>query len=359
MDPPCCVPPEASLGASEPSGHRPGRRGSEAGAGPRRAPRQGAGAERCSRVSTSARAPSLRRIQRADRLEEETRGGGWTGGAKGVRGISPEQPPLPGPDQNALGLWVLRRGVSFPNVSALPGTVSQPQREAAKNRGLVGPRGQETMSQGCHLLRPGLAASVRSRLCAHRAPRAVLSPTRNRPAARLPNKPPSPLPETPPFRDPRPHSNLTSPGAPPPLGLSPGPLFAAALPSRETRGARSAPSFALPGPCVPTLQQVEPSGCLRKRLHSVPRPRSRPQRQSPPADARRSAGSQGAAVLPPRARRSGEWVLKRRVRCLAGCARPSPARRGRSVPFSHISRLPVHPSTRCPSENHQTTGMWE
>lgn len=237
MDPPCCVPPEASLGASEPSGHRPGRRGSEAGAGPRRAPRQGAGAERCSRVSTSARAPSLRRIQRADRLEEETRGGGWTGGAKGVRGISPEQPPLPGPDQNALGLWVLRRGVSFPNVSALPGTVSQPQREAAKNRGLVGPRGQETMSQGCHLLRPGLAASVRSRLCAHRAPRAVLSPTRNGPAARLPNKPPSPLPETPPFRDPRPHSNLTSPGAPPPLGLSPGPLFAAALPSRETRGA--------------------------------------------------------------------------------------------------------------------------
>lgn len=228
MDPPCCVPPEASLGASEPSGHRPGRRGSEAGAGPRRAPRQGAGAERCSRVSTSAR---------ADRLEEETRGGGWTEGAKGVRGISPEQPPLPGPDQNALGLWVLRRGVSFPNVSASPGTVSQPQREAAKNRGLVGPRGQETMSQGCHLLRPGLAASVRSRLCAHRAPRAVLSPTRNGPAARLPNKPPSPLPETPPFRDPRPHSNLTSPGAPPPLGLSPGPLFAAALPSRETRGA--------------------------------------------------------------------------------------------------------------------------
>lgn len=169
MDPPCCVPPEASLGASEPSGHRPGRRGSEAGAGPRRAPRQGAGAERCSRVSTSARAPSLRRIQRADRLEEETRGRGWTGGAKGVRGISPEQPPLPGPDQNALGLWVLRRGVSFPNVSASPGTVSQPQREAAKNRGLVGPRGQETMSQGCHLLRPGALETVRAQSSARSA----------------------------------------------------------------------------------------------------------------------------------------------------------------------------------------------
>lgn len=213
--------PEASLGASEPAGHPPGCRGSEAGAGPRRAPRQSAGAERCSRVSTSPRAPSLRRTRRAERLEEETRGGGWTGGAKDVRGTSPEQPPLPGPDQDALGLWVLRRGVSFPHVSASPGAASQPQLEAAKNGGLVGPRGRETVRQGCHLLRPGLAASVRSRLCADRAPRGVRSPTRNRPAARFPDKPPSPLPEPPALQ--RPAATLEShlPGSAASVGTVP------------------------------------------------------------------------------------------------------------------------------------------
>lgn len=352
-------PHEASLGPSEPSGHRPGCRGSEAGAGPRRAPRQSAGAERCSRVSTSLRAPSLRRIQRAERLEEETRGGGWTGGAKDVRGISPEQPPLPGRDQNALGLWFLRRGVSFPHVSASLGTASQPQLEAAKNRGLVGPRGQERVSQGCHSLRRGLAASVRSRLCADRAPRGVLSPTRNRPAARLPNKPPSPLPETPPFRDPRPHSKLTSPGAPPPLGLSPGPLLAAALPYRETRGAEVHAGLCL---AWPARSGAATGGAQRLSEEATPLGPPPPEPPPTPVSARRCQAfgglSGGCGAPAPGAQIRGVGA-EEAGQVLSGLCAPFSGQKRALCPLQPqlAPNLCTHLHTA--PRNHQPPGMWE
>ena len=64
------------------SGHRPGCRRLEAGAGPGRAYGQRDCAERGSRVPTSRPPPTLRGVRRADLLEEETRKGGWSDGAK-------------------------------------------------------------------------------------------------------------------------------------------------------------------------------------------------------------------------------------------------------------------------------------
>lgn len=236
--------------------------------------------------STSRPAPTLRGFRRAERLEEDTRKGDWNKGAKEVRGISPGQPPSSGPNQNALGLWLLRGGVSCPHVSA-PRARSARRKpapapeEAAKDQGLEGPRGQELVLSESAISStwawlPRCVLEILRRLGSVRS--AIPHPMQTRGKAPQIAGDPSLRPRLSGVDGAAAAFESHLPGSAPPLGLSPASLLAAALSCRAALGTEV---FALPGRRAPTLQQVELLGCLRQRLHPVSRPTATLRPQTP------------------------------------------------------------------------------